>query len=209
MNALKGYLVPAKKTSKKDGGPSSAANALPSAAPAAASANSTPGRSPLTSRPSSIYPNGDFRNGDRESIVDIKHDVMVNWLYQQQLEKLWGSCLPHEGVVLKRGRGDFICCPPSLKDHESMLFQQVSLLNVKVSLICNFTMKTADPSAKVCHDSTNSGYQNFPISTRFRFRATRRQSPVAVPSVSTLSSAVQEAPFCCFHQRARDAYCLG
>ncbi len=80
--------------------------------------------------------------------MDIKHDVMVNWLYQQQLEKLWGSCLPHEGVVLKKARGDFICCPPSLRDHESMLFQQVSLLNVKVSLICMLDMKSADSFAK-------------------------------------------------------------
>ncbi|KAK5006713.1 hypothetical protein LTR28_006161, partial [Elasticomyces elasticus] len=44
---------------------------------------------PLGSRPASIYPNGDFRNATLGDINEIKCDVMVNWLYSQQMELLW------------------------------------------------------------------------------------------------------------------------
>ncbi|KAI6855143.1 hypothetical protein KC334_g22408, partial [Hortaea werneckii] len=51
---------------------------------------STPGSpSPWGSRPASLYPAGDWRNSQMEEINEIKCDVMVNWLYQQQMERLW------------------------------------------------------------------------------------------------------------------------
>jgi len=43
------------------------------------------GATPWVSRPASIYPMGDFRNSQAESVHEIKCDVMVNWLYQQQM----------------------------------------------------------------------------------------------------------------------------
>jgi hypothetical protein len=88
MNVLKAYLVPKQK--KKD------ANKVDVVAPSVGMTVTTPEGSPipipipthLTSRPSSIFPAGDFRNGDTGSILDIKTDIMVNWLHQQQMERM-------------------------------------------------------------------------------------------------------------------------
>jgi hypothetical protein len=83
MNSLKGYLKQGKKESLKINPPIELAITPPLGSPI-----STAARTPLSSRPLSLYPAGDFRNAPRESILDIKADVMVSWLHQQQLEKL-------------------------------------------------------------------------------------------------------------------------
>lgn len=98
------------------------------------SLTSTPGSCPLTSRPSSIFPDGDFRNAPLENVLHIKADVMVSWLHQQQVEKLWSTSLPGEGVILKKARDSFTCCPPSLRNEENGLFDYVAAMNVRVSL---------------------------------------------------------------------------
>lgn len=138
MNSFKSYFHPASKTAtaataaaKKDGvaraGPIEMANTPPAMSPAI-------GRSPMSSRPSSLYPQGDFRNSPRESILDIKSDVMVSWLHQQQLERLWSSGSFGEGVVLKKTRADYACCPNTLREVDGGIFHQVVSMNVKVSL---------------------------------------------------------------------------
>jgi hypothetical protein len=89
----------------------------------------TPGMSPYGSqpgsRPGSIYP-GDEMN-------DIKCNVVVAHLYQQQLERLWTSGVEDEGVVLKKGRGVYTACPSELSQVEGGFFDAVSALNVRVS----------------------------------------------------------------------------
>jgi hypothetical protein len=47
---------------------------------------------------------------------DIKHEVMVNYLYQQQCSHLWVSdgSGEIEGVVLRKTRGQYMACPPQL-----------------------------------------------------------------------------------------------
>jgi len=49
-------------------------------------------------------------------IEDIKHEVMVNFLFQQQCSSLWigdgGGEL--EGVLLRKGKGHYLSCPPQL-----------------------------------------------------------------------------------------------
>jgi hypothetical protein len=52
----------------------------------------------------------------RESIFDIKADVMVSWLHQQQLERLWSANMSGEGVVLKKARDNFTSSPPMLRN---------------------------------------------------------------------------------------------
>ncbi|KAI0174601.1 glycosyl transferase family group 2-domain-containing protein [Pestalotiopsis sp. NC0098] len=49
---------------------------------------------------------------------DIKHEVMVNYLYQQQCSHLWVSdgSGEVEGVLLRKSRGQYMACPPQLAD---------------------------------------------------------------------------------------------
>lgn len=47
---------------------------------------------------------------------EIKHEVMVNYLYQQQCSQLWVSdgSGEVEGVLLRKSRGHYMACPPQL-----------------------------------------------------------------------------------------------
>jgi hypothetical protein len=95
----------------------------------------SPARSSFTSsRPVSAYPEGDFRNTPKENILDIKCDVMVSWLHQQQLERLWGNGGHGEGVVLKKSRERYTACPDFLKRERGGFFDQIVALNVKVCM---------------------------------------------------------------------------
>jgi hypothetical protein len=62
----------------------------------------------------------------------FKCDLMVKFLRQRQLEKVWSNTEDGEGVVLKRGKGDFVCQPSNLLVERNGLFAQVGQLNVKV-----------------------------------------------------------------------------
>lgn len=57
---------------------------------------------------------------------------MLLYLRQQQLEKRWASDNTTEGVVLKRGKDDFICQPAELPRHIHGFYDEVKKLNVKV-----------------------------------------------------------------------------
>ena len=89
MNTLKEYFQPAlnKASTKpsKNGQRIKPAVIAPememTITPPLGSSTSTHVRNPFTSRPSSIFPDGDFRNALAESVLDIKADVMVNWLH--------------------------------------------------------------------------------------------------------------------------------
>jgi len=86
----------------------------------------------LGSRPASIYPSGDFRNGATNDILEIKCDVMVNWLHQQQLEAMWTNGGVGEGVVLKKIKDQYTSCPEELQRTQGDLFDAVRALNVRV-----------------------------------------------------------------------------
>src|SRR5688572_12683344 len=79
-------------------------------------------------------------------IDDIKHEVMVSYLYQQQSSQLWvnpnqapGESNGNEGVLLRKSKGHYMACPPSLSN--SLLAEACSVLNVHVCLrdICQLT----------------------------------------------------------------------
>ncbi|MCJ1244565.1 hypothetical protein MMC30_001763 [Trapelia coarctata] len=91
----------------------------------------------LGSRPTSIYPSGDFRNGPSNDILEIKCDVMVNWLHQQQLEAMWTNGGVGEGVVLKKIKDQYTSCPQELQQTQGDLFDAVRALNVKVAMTVN------------------------------------------------------------------------
>lgn len=70
-----------------------------------------------------------------EEINAVKCDVMVNWLHQQQMERLWTSGAQGEGVILKKNRREFVCCPSELASDPEGIFTALESLNVKVSYV--------------------------------------------------------------------------
>lgn len=104
--------------------------------PAYPSAINSPGNgtTPWGSRPGSIHPN-DARRSQMEELNEIKCDVMVNWLYQQQMEKLWTAGAQDEGVVLKKSRGAYTCCPADIVDEPFGFYKAIQTLNVRVSFM--------------------------------------------------------------------------
>lgn len=63
---------------------------------------------------------------------DIKHEVMVNYLYQQQCSHLWVSdgSGEIEGVLLRKSRNTYMACPPQLGN--SPFAAACAALNVQV-----------------------------------------------------------------------------
>ncbi|KAH6646032.1 glycosyl transferase family group 2-domain-containing protein [Truncatella angustata] len=76
-------------------------------------------------------------NGSSVFLDDIKHEVMVNYLYQQQCSHLWVSdgSGEVEGVLLRKVRGQYLACPPQLAD--SPLALAMSALNVPAAMTVN------------------------------------------------------------------------
>lgn len=122
--------------------------AAPAATPNYSLSGTPMSRTPMGSRPgssyrSSLYPTGDFRNA-RESLIDVKADVMCSWLYQQQLERQYATgILPGEGVVLKKARNSYACCPPQLQEMKYSLYDMAAELNVRV---CRLFMLSFPPN---------------------------------------------------------------
>ena len=133
MKGFKSYFHPADKkgVSTPISNVEMADSPLPSATP------SYPGTGTATprysgSRPVSLFPNGDFRNSAQEDIMEIKADVMVNWLHQQQMERMWTNGAIGEGVVLKKSRDAYTSCPAELSTYQEDFFDAVCKLNVRV-----------------------------------------------------------------------------
>ncbi|KAL9092826.1 MAG: hypothetical protein Q9165_004244 [Trypethelium subeluteriae] len=68
---------------------------------------------------------------------DIKHEVMVNYLHQQQCARMWivdtGSV--NEGVLVRKTRGIYMACPPQLR--ESDFASAVAALNLQAVMTVN------------------------------------------------------------------------
>jgi len=74
----------------------------------------------------------------RISLIDIKSDMMVKWLYEQQLRKQYVTGEnAFEGVVLKKARGDFTCCPPQMNLIPNSLYAMVTQMNVRCAMTVN------------------------------------------------------------------------
>jgi hypothetical protein len=77
-----------------------------------------------------------FSNRSTQSsafLDDIKHEVMVNYLYQQQCSHLWVSdgSGEIEGVLLRKSKATYMACPPQLGN--SPFAAACAALNVQVS----------------------------------------------------------------------------
>lgn len=66
-------------------------------------------------------------------VDEIKHEVMVNYLYQQQCSHLWvnENSADFEGVLLRKSRNSYMSCPPQLVN--STFGMACAALNVQVS----------------------------------------------------------------------------
>jgi len=70
---------------------------------------------------------------DEKNILDeLKHEIMVNYLFQQQCARLWiaDGTGEVEGVMLRKSRGNYLACPPALAD--SVFADSCVELNVPV-----------------------------------------------------------------------------
>ncbi|RDW92339.1 hypothetical protein BP5796_01733 [Coleophoma crateriformis] len=68
---------------------------------------------------------------------DIKHEVMVNYLYQQQCSHLWVSdgSGEIEGVLLRKSKNTYMACPPQLGT--SAFASACAALNVQCAMTVN------------------------------------------------------------------------
>ena len=71
---------------------------------------------------------------DDEAILQLKHDMMVEFLWQQQRKETWTLDRPGEGVLLKKSRGQYACAPKSLAETQGGIFDAVRDMNVKVAM---------------------------------------------------------------------------
>lgn len=92
----------------------------------------------------SPYPAGDFRNSSIPDINDMKTEIMCNYLHQQQLKKMWSNGSLEEGVLLKKSRGEYTCCPSDLRLQRHGLFDAVKILNVRVCRFAQARRNAAD-----------------------------------------------------------------
>lgn len=85
-----------------------------------------------TNRPVSLSARSARSTASSAFFNDIRHEVMVNYLYQQQCSRLWVGDLAGEaeGVLLRKARGQYMACPPQLA--ASPLAVSCAALNVQV-----------------------------------------------------------------------------
>ena len=140
-------LGPLGKKGKEDGAPATEMAPVPSPPPLSPSARasrrpyssvlnpSTPAPSSLSNsrrnsgvntRPSSIFA------GSTEDVATIRAHVVGDWLHAKQMQLMWTSGAPGEGVIMKQARGNCIACPKALENVRGDLFDAVVKLNVRV-----------------------------------------------------------------------------
>lgn len=73
-----------------------------------------------------------------ESLRSVRDNVMVNYIYQQALQKSYVVPGQHwQGIVLKRARTEYACCPPQLREIENGLYDAVLAMNVRCAMTVN------------------------------------------------------------------------
>lgn len=79
-------------------------------------------------------------------VNEMKCDVMANYLRQQQQELMWTQEAKDEGIVLKKSRGQYTCCPSDLADNPYGFAKAIEMMGVKV---CYTTPYSARPRRKL------------------------------------------------------------
>lgn len=157
MNAVKTYFRPAGQAKRPavKAPPAPVNTQLPLPAPVAGRGHDTPlaspssqGRSPQrtlygsrsSSRPSSLFQQP-FADVDQEALAQLKCDMMVDYIWRQQLKETWSASRPGEGVVLKKARNQYVCAPRTLASEPYGLFHAVQEMNVRVCLFYFFPIE--------------------------------------------------------------------
>ncbi|KAI0125339.1 glycosyl transferase family group 2-domain-containing protein [Xylariales sp. AK1849] len=129
-----------KRQSKRQTRPFSSAQALEKsdAAPAGQNDFDLQAPTPNFGSSSASISGRSTRSGQSSMFLDdIKHEVMVNYLYQQQCAHLWVSdgSGEIEGVLIRKTRGHYMACPPQLIN--SPLTTACAALNVQCAMTVN------------------------------------------------------------------------
>ncbi|KAK7915135.1 glycosyltransferase [Apiospora marii] len=147
-----GSYFKAEKPDQKQKRPAVSAVAPPAGAAAAGSSSGgvlEKSRAPLGANDIELQPPTPNVHSSRNSIRsarsgassmfldDIKHEVMVNYLYQQQCSHLWVSdgSGEVEGVLLRKWKGNYMACPQELGN--SPFARACSELNVHCAMTVN------------------------------------------------------------------------
>ncbi|KAF2186273.1 hypothetical protein K469DRAFT_573231 [Zopfia rhizophila CBS 207.26] len=70
-------------------------------------------------------------------MTDIKCELMVNFLHSKQEERIWTLGEPGEGVMLKKSKGRYACCPVELQSDNSNFYDMVAQMNVRAAMTVN------------------------------------------------------------------------
>ncbi|KAI9670489.1 MAG: hypothetical protein M1817_004356 [Caeruleum heppii] len=81
-----------------------------------------------------VYPLGDFRNSSAVNMLDMKTEMMAQYLWEAQRKKMWSTGHGDEGVMLKKERGSYTCVPKSLISDKDGLFPAVQAMNVRAAM---------------------------------------------------------------------------
>ncbi|OWO98766.1 hypothetical protein B2J93_4637 [Marssonina coronariae] len=84
------------------------------------------------------YPMGDFRIFPEQAIHEMRGNMRLEQLHNEQVRRLWYADGPSQGVVLKQGRGQYAACPPRLQAEAAGLYDQIIAMNVP----CAMTVRT-------------------------------------------------------------------
>lgn len=72
-----------------------------------------------------------------EQMNNLKCDIMADYLHQQQLQRRWQTGGLDEGVVLKKSRNSYSCCPSELSESPAGFQKMIEQLNVRVAMTVN------------------------------------------------------------------------
>ncbi|TKX22066.1 hypothetical protein C1H76_5699 [Elsinoe australis] len=129
------YFKGGKSATEKEVLPTTA----PTTAPGTASATApTSPHAPYSPRPASLAPSTRSRRTNRSTFLeDIKHEVMCNFIFQQQCVKMWiGEYAGEsEGVLVRRAPGQYVASPPELA--QSTFAQGAQTMNVHCAMTVN------------------------------------------------------------------------
>jgi hypothetical protein len=81
---------------------------------------------------------GSLNGPGAANFLDVKCEVMAQWLHSKQEEKIWTSGEPGEGVLVKKSKGNYAFSPPDLQEDGTGLYEAVLALNVRVRQLCCF-----------------------------------------------------------------------
>ena len=105
--------------------------------------------SPLLRQPSISSVSSSTASIQSSLVEEVKHEVMVNYLFQQQCSAMWigDSSGQLEGIMLRKTRGLYLSCPPQLADTS---FEAACIaMNVQVCNLHSDSSKSLEIKLKV------------------------------------------------------------